>query len=119
MPKVRKISGIEPVPRYTNPDTSVPDSYKILDQLQEYPRSLIGSSYYYVRMENDLIFLCRLIPSTGKLFFHEIVDHNKLGISDDDLEESINLDEGSFSTSGYYLISPHIETKLRVLMDNP
>jgi len=101
------------------PDTSVPEYDEILEQLQEYHRSLIGSSYYYIRAENDRISLCRIVPGAGKIFFHEIVDHDKHGISDDDLEEAVSQDTGSFSTPGYFPVSSHIETKLRVLLDFP
>jgi hypothetical protein len=117
MPKIKKICGIEPLPRYIRPDASVPEYDELIEQLQEYHRSLIGSSYYYIRAENDILFLCRILPGAGKLFFHEIIDHDNHGISDDDLEEAINLDTGSLSTPGCYQISPHIETKLRVNLE--
>ncbi len=119
MPNAKKIGGIEPLPRYIMPDASVPDYDKILLQLQDYQRTFIGSSYYYIRVENDQTYLCRIIPAAGKVFFHEIVDHNKHGISEDDLEEAINQDLGSFSTPDYYPVSPHIEMKLRALLDTP
>ncbi|WP_292423222.1 hypothetical protein [Methanoregula sp.] len=119
MPTAKRIGGIEPLPRYINPDTSIPEYEKILEQLQDYQSSLIGSSYYYIRAENDRMSLCRIMPGAGKLFFHEIVDHDKHGISEDDLEEAINHNTGSLSTPGYYLISPHIEMKLRVILDSP
>ena len=119
MPTAKKTASIEPLPRYIMPDASVPAYDEILAQLQEYHRSLIGSSYYYVRTEKDRITLCRIMPGAGKLFFHEIVDHEKHGVSEDDLEEAVSLGEGSFTTSGYYPVSAHIETKLRVLLDYP
>jgi len=117
MTSVKKTASIEPLPRYIMPDASVPAYDEILEQLQEYHRSLIGSSYYYIRMENDRATLCRIMPGAGKLFFHEIVDHEKHGISEDDLEEAISQDTGSFSTPGYYPVSAHIETKLRVVLE--
>jgi hypothetical protein len=119
MPTAKKIGGIEPLPRYIMPDTSVPAYDEILEQLQEYHRSLIGSSYYYIRAENERISLCRIVPGAGKIFFHEVVDHEKHGISEDDIEEAVNMDTGSFSVAGYYPISAHIESKLRVLLDYP
>lgn len=119
MPSVKKIGGIEPLPRYVMPDNSVPEYDEILEQLQDYHRSLIGSSYYYIRAENDRISLCRIVPGAGKIFFHEVVDHEKHGISSDDLEEAITQDAGSFSTPGYYQISSHIETKLQVVLEYP
>jgi hypothetical protein len=119
MPTAKKIGGIEPLPRYVRPDTSVPEYDEILEQLQDYHRTLIGKSYYYIRSENYRTSLCRIVPGAGKVFFHEVVDHEKHGISEDDLEESVGLDEGSFSTPGYYPISPRVETKLRVVLDSP
>ncbi|MDD1694243.1 MAG: hypothetical protein LUQ71_05920 [Methanoregula sp.] len=119
MPTAKKTASIEPLPRYIMPDASVPAYDEILEQLQEYHRSLIGTSYYYVRTENDRTTLCRIMPGAGKLFFHEIVDHEKHGISEDDLEEAVVLGEGSFTTPGYYPLSAHIETKLRVNLDYP
>jgi hypothetical protein len=119
MPTAKKIGGIEPLPRYIMPDASVPAYDEIMEQLQEYHRSLIGSSYFYVRTEKDRTTLCRIVPGAGKLFFHEVVDHEKHGISDDDLEEAVSLGEGSFTTPVYYPVSAHIETKLRVILDHP
>jgi hypothetical protein len=119
MSTAQKIGGIEPLPRYIRPDASMPEYDEILAQLQEYHRSLIGSSYYYIRVENERTNLCRILPGGGKIFFHEIVDHEKHGISEDDLEEAVRFDTGSFSTPGYFPVSPHIETKLRVILDKP
>jgi len=119
MPTAKKTASIEPLPRYVMPDASVPAYDEILEQLQEYHRSLIGSSYFYVRTENDRTTLCRIRPGAGKIFFHEIVDHEKHGISEDDLEEAVSLGAGLFTTPGYYPLSAHIETKLRVLLDYP
>jgi hypothetical protein len=119
MPTAKKTGGIEPLPRYVMPDISVPEYDEILEQLQEYHRSLIGTSYYYIRVVNNRISLCRIMPGAGKVFFHEEVDHEKHGVSEEDLEEAIISDGGSFSTPGYFQVSPHIETKLQVLLDYP
>jgi hypothetical protein len=117
MPTAKKTGGIEPLPRYVMPDTSVPAYDEILNQLQEYHRSLIGKSYYYIRVENDAPALCRIMPGAGKIFFHEIVDHEKHGISEDDLEEAVSQDADSLSAPGFHPISSHIETKLRITLD--
>lgn len=119
MPSVKKIGGIEPLPRYVMPDASVPDYDEILEQLQEYHRSFIGSSYYYIRAEGQKFSLCRILPGGGKLFFHEVVDHDKHGITEDEIEQAVNQDTGQFSLEGYHPISAHIESKLRVLLDYP
>ncbi len=119
MSTAQKIGGKEPLPRYIRPDASVPEYDEILEQLQDYHRSFIGSSYYYIRVENDTIYLCRILPGGGKIFFHEIVDHEKHGISEEDLEDAVRFDTDTFSTPGYFPVSTHIETKLRVLLDYP
>jgi hypothetical protein len=119
MPSAKKICGIEPLPRYVMPDASVPAYDEILVQLQDYHRSFIGSSYYYIRAENGRMSLCRIVPGAGKIFFHEIVDHEKHSISEDDIEEAVSMDPGSFSIPGYYPISAHMESKLRVILDYP
>jgi hypothetical protein len=117
MPSAKKICQVDPVPRYIMPDASEPDYRAILEQLQDYQSSLIGSSFYYIRAGEGYCTLCRIVPGGGKIFFHEIVDHEKHGISEDDLEEAIQHDTGKLTIPSHYSISPHIEQKLRVLLD--
>ncbi|MCX6685496.1 MAG: hypothetical protein NTV10_02405 [Methanoregula sp.] len=117
MPKVKKITGMAPLPHYVMLDESEPEYELIFKQLQDYRKSLIGSSYYYVRAGDERCCLCRIVHGGGKVFFHEMVDHHKHGISDEDIEESVKFDNGSFSLPGHYHISPRIETKLRALYD--
>jgi hypothetical protein len=118
MPTAKKIGGIGPLPRYVMPDASIPAYDEILKQLQEYHRSLIGSSYYYIRADNENVSLCRILPGAEKIFFHEVVEHEKYGISDDDIEHAVRQDTGQFSLEGYHPISAHIESKLRVILDH-
>jgi hypothetical protein len=117
MPKVKTISGMDPLPRYIMPDESEPEYGTILEQLQDHRKSQVGSSYYYVRAGDDRCCLCRIVHGGGKVFFHEMMDHHKYGISDEDIEESLRMDTGSFTLPGHYHISPRIEQKLRVLYD--
>jgi hypothetical protein len=117
MPKAKVIAGTEPLPRYVMPDGSEPDYELILEQLHDYRKSLIGSSYFYIRAGEKGSCLCRIMHGGGKVFFHEVVDHEQHGISDGDIEESIKPDTGTFTLPGHYHISPHIEQKLRALMD--
>ena len=119
MPATKKSPGIEPLPRYIMPDASVPAYDEILEQLRDYHRSFIGSSYYYIRDEGEKCSLCRILPGGGKIFFHEVVDHEKYGISEDEIEQAVHYDTGQFSVEGYHPISPHIESKLRVIIDYP
>jgi len=117
MPKVKKISGVDPLPRYIMPDESEPEYEHILEQMQNYRKCLIGASYYYIRAGGEQSCLCRIVHGGGKVFFHEMVDHRQHGISDEDIEESVRLDSGSFTLPGHFHISPHVEQKLRVLYD--
>jgi hypothetical protein len=117
MPKVKNITGLAPLPQYIMPDESEPEYELILEQLQDYRESMIGSSYYYIRAGDERRCLCRIVHGGGKIFFHELVDHQKHGISDEDLEESVRQDTGSFTLPEHYPLSPHIEQKLRILYD--
>jgi hypothetical protein len=112
MPAVKKTGGSGPLPRYGLSDASVPEYDEIMVQLHKNPRSLIGSSYYYIRTVNGRTSLCRILPGAGSIFFHEVVDHKKQGISDKDLEDAIAQDSGVFSMPGYYPVSSVIEKKL-------
>ena len=117
MPSAKKLNHVDPMPRYIMPDASEPDYETILEQLQDHQSSLIGSSYYYIRAGEGLCSLCRIVPGGGRIFFHEIVDHDKLGISEDDLEEAIQQDTGALTIPSHYPVSPHIEMKLHALLD--
>jgi hypothetical protein len=117
LPKVKKITGIAPLPQYIMPDESEPEYELILEQLQEYRNSLIGSSYFYIRAGDERSCLCRIVHGGGKVFFHEVVDHQKHGISDEDIEESVRRDTGSYTLPGFHSLSPHVEQKLRILYD--
>lgn len=118
MPSAKKMDRVDPVPRYIMPDASEPDYEAILKQLQDYQSSRIGSSYYYIRAGDAGCSLCRIVPGGGKIFFHEVVDHDRHGISEDDLEEAIRQDTGILAMASHHPVSPHIETKLRALLDS-
>jgi hypothetical protein len=107
-----------PLPRYAMPDRSAPEYEAILERIQDERRSMIGSAFFYIRTGSDEeICLCRIIPGGRKIFFHEIIDHRKYGISDEDLHDAQKDDPGIFSLPGFVHISPHIEMKLRALLD--
>ena len=115
MPKAQKIAGVEPLPRYSMPDESEPEYALILEELQEDCRSLIGTSYYYIKSDPNGLALCRIIHGGGKVYFHEIVDHRKFGISDEDIDLSAEMDPGTFELPGHFHISELVEEKLRAL----
>lgn len=117
MPKVERTTCTFTVPRYIMPDASEPEYEMILEQIQQYRKSQIGSSYYYIRADEEGMLLCRIIPGGGKIFFHEVIDHRKHGISDEDITDAIKGDPGTFTLPGHHHISPHIEKKLRALLE--
>ena len=111
-------TGAEPLPRYATADGSAPEYEVLLEQIQNYRASMIGRSFYYIHAgESEHLCLCRIIPGAGNIFFHEIVDHRKYGISDDDMEHAQRFDTGAFTLPGHFHISPHIERKLRALLN--
>jgi hypothetical protein len=117
MAKAKNVTGLAPLPQYIMPDASEPEYPLIMEQLQDYRQSQIGSSHYYIRVVDDRNYLCRIVHGGGKVFFHELVDHHKHGISDEDVEESVKRDTGTFTLPGLYPVSPHIEQKLRILYE--
>ncbi|MDP3563010.1 MAG: hypothetical protein Q8R70_00825 [Methanoregula sp.] len=48
------------------PDASEPDYRAILEQLQDYQSSLIGSSYYYIRAGKGYLSLCRIVLGVAR-----------------------------------------------------
>ena len=117
MPSAERITSTYTVPRYIMPDASEPEYEIILEQIQQYRKSQIGSSFYYIRAGEECTLLCRIIPGGGKVFFHEVIDHEKHGISEEDIAEAIKSDPGTFTLPGHHHISPLIEKKLRALLE--
>jgi hypothetical protein len=117
MPTSKPVCSAEPLPRYIMPDESEPEYAAILEQLEQYRNSQVGMSYYYIRAGENTNVLCRIIPGGKNVFFHEIVNHHQHGISDEDIEESVMRDTGAFTLPGHFHISPHIEKKLRSLLE--
>ena len=106
------------LPRYAVPDRPSETEYGIiLKELYACHASLIGHSYFYIRVNNEFLSLCRMIYGGGNIYFHEIVNHKQRGISDNDLAEAVNLDPGTMKVPSLHLISPLIEAKLRTTAD--
>jgi hypothetical protein len=90
---------------------------EILSQIQLYRSTLVGNSYYYITCDSQTLSLRRVVPGGGKIYFSEIVDHLNHGISDEDIEEAVRMDPDTLNIPGHYLISSHIEQKLRALLE--
>ncbi len=117
MARAGRATGVAPLPHYEMPDGSIPPYKEILEQVLQHENYQIGISYYYIHATDTDCHLCRIIHGGGKIYFHELVDHEKHGISEDDISEAVRLGSASFSIPDYYPISPHIEQKLRILTD--
>jgi hypothetical protein len=93
--------------------------HELVMQLQEDRRSLVGMYYYYIRVRNASPMLCRIPAGQGSPQVEEVLDHMRLGISDGDLEENVrNMHVIQVrDREGYYQLSPHIERKIRVLLE--
>ncbi|MGA2912226.1 MAG: hypothetical protein ABSE07_01785 [Methanoregula sp.] len=104
--------------RNGHPLDEIPMEIDILfKRLYEYRKSLIGSSHYYLKVEQGCISLCRMVYAGGKLYFSEVVNHQEYGISDIEIEEAVRLNCHNLCLADHYHISPHIEKKLRALLD--
>lgn len=114
MSKIKTTCGIEPVPRYIMPDRSSPKYELIIEQLQNCCSSSPRSSYYYIKKDTNWRYLCRIIHGGGKVFFHEVIDHEKYSISDEDIDRVLRPEMEIVSLPGHYMISPEIEKKLLV-----
>ena len=63
-------SDRKPLPRYAMPDGSEPEYGAILEQIQNYRKSMIGSSFFYIQARPaEEPCLCRIIPGGGRIFF--------------------------------------------------
>lgn len=113
MAKAQQINCIEPVPRYIMPDRSAPNYGLILEYLQNSQNLPIGQSYYYIIDSDDRRLLCRIIHGGGKIFFHEVIDHEKYSISEKDFDEAMKSGAESSFLPGYYYISSEIGMKLQ------
>lgn len=78
-------------------------------------RLQIGSYYYWVRVIQSIPELCRLAVRKDSLILYEVLQHNSMGISDDDLEDAVRQDDGELIFSREYRISNHIKRKLQIL----
>lgn len=83
----------------------------------EFTRDLIGSHYYWIRVQQYIPELCRMANRTDNLILYEVLQHENLGITDDDLEHAVNRANGELTVNREYRISGHIKTKLQILYE--
>jgi hypothetical protein len=89
----------------------------IIEWLLGRQESFIGSSYYYIREDQDRCVLCCLSITGGYLYSVDVIDHIGHGISNEDIDEAVRMIEGDPVIPGHFHIDIHIENKLRTLFD--
>lgn len=87
------------------------------EDLDEFTRVLIGSHYYWIRVQQCTPELCRMANRTDNLILYEVLQHENLGISYDDLEHAVHHANGELTVNREYRISGHIKTKLQILYE--
>jgi hypothetical protein len=86
-----------------------------LNEIVDAVRLQIGSYYYWIRVIQSIPELCRLEVRKDSLILYEVLQHDNLGISDDDLEDAVRQANGELIVAREYRISNHIKRKLQVL----
>lgn len=114
MAKAKQSWGV--VPQYIMTDHSMPNYELILEELHNHGKSQVGTSYFYIKKIDDRCSLCRILYGGGKIYFHEVLDHQKHGISDDDIDEVIVQGSQLTALPDHYFISSHIEMILHTLI---
>jgi hypothetical protein len=102
-----RVSGADDPLRYSG----------IIEWLLGRQESFIGSSYYYIRKDQDQCVLCCLSITGGCLYSVDVIDHIGYGISDEDIDDAVRTIEDDPIIPGHFHIDIHIESKLRTLLD--
>lgn len=92
----------------------------VLDVLEEHRKAMVKGAFYYIRSEPsgpEEYILYRIVHGGGRVFFQEQVEHREHGISDEDLMCAVRHSTVDLGIPGHYHISPHIEKKLRSLLE--
>jgi hypothetical protein len=99
---------IPPLERKKEPDWR-------LDEDIDEVRLQIGSYYYWIRLIQSIPELCRLAVRRDSLILYEVLQHDNLGITNDDLEDAVRQADGELIVAREYRISNHIKRKLQIL----
>jgi hypothetical protein len=92
-------------------------TYPDLALLAEFHREgeTIGSSHYYITIDDGVPSLVRWQKQRSGVHLHEEMDHKSYAITDEDLHDAMRQDAFSDEESGICRISDHIANKLRVI----
>jgi hypothetical protein len=86
-----------------------------LEETDIYASMLIGSHRYWIRVWGGITELCR--RKDDQLIAYEVLRHEQLGISDDDIEDAIRQANGEVTVNRDYPVSDHIRRKLQILYE--
>jgi hypothetical protein len=101
-------------PQYFIINKSEPQYELIKKHLLNTSRPL-GTSYYFIRADLDNSCICRIKAGNGTVMFYEILNHQRQGISDEEIRNAVILPANASGLSDYYFITPEIEEKLRAI----
>ena len=106
-----------PLPQYIMPDESEPEYELILEQLQDYRKSLIGSSYYYIRAVMTAATCAGLFMVAARYFSMNWWITINMGSVMKILKMSVKNDIRIISPCrDFILFHPHIEQKAYVIL---
>ena len=115
---------LEPAPRNARQKPVAAGNKKVVERGKtegKGPSPIDTSLFYYVMVHKDEVSMwnARVFDDGSQVY--RKVEFEQFGITDDDLRHSIRLAEKDYFSSSrnadpvYYPVSPHIETKLRIL----
>jgi hypothetical protein len=75
----------------------------------------LGSSHYFIRADTDNGCICRIHAGNGTVLFYEILNHQREGISNEDIRKAVIQSSNASELPDYFFITPEIEEKLRAV----
>lgn len=95
-------------------DDGAPGEIRLLNTLTRESEP-IRSAYYGVRDLGSGLVLVRYSAEKERIYFHEPVQHQDYGITDEDLREAVRQDTLFAELYGISRITPDISRKLQIL----
>ena len=102
---------------FISPQVMKEDLNLYMDDLNEDIKVQVGSHYYWIRLHQSVMELCRMTSRKDSLILYEVLQHENLGITDDDLEYAIYYANREPTVSRQYRISDQIKGKLQNLYE--
>lgn len=119
MSMVKQGNNQDRSPRYFLINKSEPRYDLLKSQLLDYSLLPSGASHYFVRAEQESLSLCRIRAGNGTVIFFEILDHEREGITDDDLREACCDKKNASPLPEYYHLSRKINEQLQQYLAIP